>query len=73
MRSWSVKGIKTGANRAWETTGQGRLLQGCAGQEGPRGRGWEKAASQVLGQMSLGLYLKIHLVHYEFFALIFIF
>ena len=26
MRSWSVKGIKTGANRAWETTGQGRLL-----------------------------------------------
>lgn len=69
MRSWSVKETKTGANPAWETTGQGRLLQGCAGQEGTWGGGLAEAASRVLGQMSLGLPFKIHFVHDEFLAL----
>ena len=65
MRSWSVEGIKTGANPAWGDDGSGKASSRMC-LTGHLGRGVGEAASQVLGQMSLGLYLKIHLVHYEF-------
>ena len=65
MSSWSVEGIKTGANPSLGDDGSGKASSRMC-LTGHLGRGVGEAASQVLGQMSLGLYLKVHFAHYEF-------